>query len=171
MSDQKPSQSLKVEEGVTLGLNSDSNKVKKAEFAALERKLQGEKEEISKQLESAKQKAEKAEEDAREANEAAKLAGKAAEKARREADDAKQMMGTIFTGIGIQQGSQAVAAYSTREGATIKVENQEYDDRILNLEQVNESNQEKVSEIEGLKEKINQLERNAKSQKKPCVIS
>ena len=77
------------------------------------------------------------------------------------------MMGTIFTGIGIQQGNQAVAAYSTREGATIKVENPEYADRILNLEQVNESTQD---EVEFLKDKINQLERNAKSEK-PCVIS
>ena len=41
-------------------------------------------------------------------------------------------MGTIFTDIGIQQGNQAVAAYSTREGATIKVENQEYAEEELN---------------------------------------
>jgi predicted nucleic acid-binding Zn-ribbon protein len=139
---------LQVEEGVTLGLSSDSNKVKKTEFTVFERKLEGEIEELNKKLGNALKAAKVSEQKAKKAEDDAKLA-------KETADKTKQMMGTIFTDIGIQQGNQAVAAYSTREGATIKVENQEYEDRILNLEQVHESNQD---EVEFLKDKINRLE-------------
>ena len=142
MSDQISSQSWKVKDGLTLGLSSDSNKVKKTEFTALELKLQGENEVLMKAVKELEQKANWAKE--------------LAKSAREIADKTKKMTETIFTEkLGIQQGSQVVSAYSTKEGATIKVENPEYEDRIRNLEQVRESDKE---EMEELKDQNRQLE-------------
>ena len=102
---------------------------------------------------------------------------KIAKKAKKIAEKTEEMMGTIFTTIGIQKGSQAVSATQTKEGVKIKVENLEYEARIGGVEQATESNQEKLDDVDELRNEIDELKQFKAQQlrdqknKRNCVVS